>query len=144
MSEGERSRIDWGAFAQSMGYSDEELKAFRSRPNNEYVVENAHLLDRWWIVAEVIEAHGCAAGHRVGDRIYFSAGGVLETAKNPDRICISALSPLATAVAAFQERIISGLDPAPYLYRRVGCVDVGVRCGGWGHVSFELYVLPRE
>ena len=144
MSEPQGASIDWAAFAQSMGYSDEELTAFRSRPNNEYVVRNAHLLDRWWIVAEAIEAHGCAAGHKVGEKIYFSAGGVLETEKNPGRICISVLATLATSVALFQERIIAGLDPAPYLYRRVGCVDVGVHCGGWGHVSFELSAVPKE
>jgi hypothetical protein len=143
MSEKQVSDVDWAAFAESMGYSDAELSAFRSRPNNQYVVENASLLDRWWIVAEVTESHGCAAGLKVGDRITLSASGVLETAQNPARICVAAFAPLATSLALFQERIIAGLDPAPYLYRRVGCLDVGVKCGGWGHVAFELYALPR-
>lgn len=135
--------VDWEAFRKSIGYTPEELEAFRSRPNNVYVVENAHRLDRWVIVAEVIESHGCAAGHKVGDRLYFSPHGVLETEKGPSRICVQAIPALASAVAVFQERIIAGLSPDPYLFRQVGCVDVGVACGGWGHIAFRLYAVPR-
>ncbi|MDH7489110.1 MAG: hypothetical protein QHH80_06340 [Anaerolineae bacterium] len=135
--------VDWEAFRQGMGYTPEELEAFRSHANNAYVVENAHLLDRWVIVAEVIDSHGCAAGHKVGDKLYFSPHGVLETEKGPARICVQAIPALASAVAVFQERIIAGLSPDPYLFRQVGCVDVGVACGGWGHVAFRLYALPR-
>ena len=127
-----------------MGYSPDELKIFRSHSNNEYVVENAWRLNKWVIVAEVIESHGCAAGHKVGDRIYISSHGVLEAEKSPQRICIQAIPALASAVAVFQERIIAGLTPSPYLFKRVGCVDVGVGCGGWGHIAFNLYTLPRE
>jgi uncharacterized repeat protein (TIGR04076 family) len=137
--------VNWAAFAQAMGYSDEELKVFRSQPNNEYVVRNAARLNRWWIVAEVIEAHGCAAGHKVGQTITFSAAqGTLEADKSPAHICMATLSALATAVAVYQERIVSGLDPDANLYRRLGCVDAGLQCGGWGHVSFKLYAVPRE
>ncbi len=139
------SDVDWAAFAQSMGYSDEDLKLFRSQPNNEYVVRNAARLDPWLIVAEVIEAHGCAAGHKVGEKIVFSAAqGTLLTAQSPARICASVLGTLATGVAVFQERIVSGLEPDANLYRRLGCVDAGLQCGGWGRVSFKLYGVPRE
>ncbi len=145
MADEERPRetVDWEAFRQSLGYTPEELEAFRSQPNNVYVVENAQRLDRWVIVAEVVESHGCAAGHRVGDKLYFSPHGVLEADRGPSRICVQAIPALASAVAVFQERIIAGLSPDPYLFRHVGCVDVGVACGGWGHIAFRLYALPR-
>lgn len=136
--------FDWEAFRQSMGYSPEELQTFRSHPNNEYVAKHAQRLDKWWIVAEVVESHGCAAGHEVGDKIYFSPHGVLETEKSPSRICLHAFPGLASAVAVMQERIISGLDPAPNLFKHIGCIDVGVQCGGWGHIAFKLYGMPRE
>jgi hypothetical protein len=134
---------NWEAFRQSMGYSVEELEVFRSHPNNVYVVENVSRLDKWLIVAEVIESHGCAAGHKLGDRLYFSPHGVLEMERNPARICLHIFPALAAALPTFQERIISGLDPNPNLFRRVGCLDVGVTCGGWGHVAFKLYAVPN-
>ena len=135
---------DWEAFRQSMGYSVEELEVFRSHPNNVYVVENVSRLDKWLIVAEVIESHGCAAGHKLGDRLYFSPHGVLEMERNPAQICLHIFPALAAALPTFQERIISGLDPNPNLFRRVGCLDVGVTCGGWGHVAFNLYAVPNK
>ncbi len=135
---------DWEAFRVSMGYSAEELAQFRLHPNNEFVVQYASRLDRWVVVAEVIEAHGCAAGHRLGDKLYLSPHGVLEADRSPARICLQAFPALASAVAVFAERIISGLEPDPYLFRRVGCVDVGVRCGGWGHIAFNLRAIPRD
>lgn len=146
MSEAEEvgQPVDWDALGRSLGYSAEELQAFRSHPNNVYVAENAWRLDQWWIVAEVVASHGCAAGHRVGDKIYFSASGTLETAKSPTCICLHALPGLASAVAVIQERIIAGLDPSPSLFKHVGCIDVGVQCGGWGHIAFDVYGIPRE
>jgi hypothetical protein len=69
---------------------------------------------------------------------------LLEAAKSPPRICVQAFPALASAVAVFQERIVAGLDPDPYLFKRVGCVDVGVTCGGWGHIAFNLYTVPSE
>ena len=146
MSEQERSpqELDWEAFAESMGYSPDQLEIFRSHPNNEFVAKHAGRLDKWWIVAEIVESHGCAAGHEVGDKIYFSPHGVLETEKSPPRICLHAFPGLASAVAVMQERIISGLDPDPNLFRHIGCIDVGVQCGGWGRIAFKLYGVPRD
>ncbi len=134
---------DWEAFRRDMGYSPEELAAFRSHANNAYVVEHAARLNAWVIVAQVVESHGCAAGHKVGDRLYLSPHGVLEADRGPARICLQAIPAIGTALAVFQERIMAGLDPDPYLFRHVGCVDVGVRCGGWGHIAFRLYAVPR-
>jgi hypothetical protein len=138
------SQPDWEAFRHSMGYSPEELAVFRSKPNNEYVVQHASRLDGWLVVAEIIESQGCATGHKIGDKFILSPHGVLIAEKSPPRICLQTIPALASAVAVFAERIIAGLEPNPYLFRRVGCVDVGVKCGGWGHVAFELYAVPNE
>ena len=27
---------------------------------------------------------------------------------------------------------------------RVGCFDVGIRCGGWGHIALEVKIEDRE
>ena len=141
---GSAGRLDWASFAADMGYSPEQLEMFCSHPNNVFVAENAARLDDWVIVAEVIESHGCAAGHGVGARLYFSPHGVLLTERAPARVCLHAFPALASAVAVIQERIISGLDPSPNLFKRVGCMDVGVGCGGWGHIAFDLYAEPVD
>lgn len=94
-NESTRGAMDWEAFRLSMGYTPEELDVFRSHANNAYVVENADRLNRWVIAAEVMDSHGCAAGHKVGDRLYFSPHGVLETEKSPLRICVQAIPALA-------------------------------------------------
>lgn len=144
MSENESASqsFDWDDFGRSMGYSLDELETFRSHPNNEFVAQHAGRLDKWWIVAEVTESHGCAAGHEVGEKLFFSPHGLLETEKGPRRICLHAFPGLASAVAVMQERIISGLDPD--LFRHIGCIDVGVQCGGWGRIAFKLYGVPRD
>ena len=90
----------------------------------------------------MIESHGCAAGLKVGDKIHMSPQGTLLADRSPAHICLQVFPPLAAALAVYAERIISGLDPEPYLFKRVGCLDVGVRCGGWGHVAFYLYAIP--
>jgi len=105
-------------------------------------MQHADRLNAWVIVAEVVASHGCAAGHQVGQRFYFSPHGLYLSTKGPDSPCLQIPVAAAPAVAVMQERIISGLTPEPYLFNHVGCVDVGLACGGWGHVALRLYAEP--
>jgi hypothetical protein len=56
-----------------------------------------------------------------------------------------------------QQADAPGADEAPLPYRisemsntndmrlnRVGCFDVGVRCGEWGHIAMEVKVEDRQ
>jgi uncharacterized repeat protein (TIGR04076 family) len=138
------SPADWEAFRQQMGYSVEELAEFRADPRRAYVMQHADRLDAWVIVAEVVASHGCAAGHRVGQRFYISPHGVYVSTRGPAAPCLQVLVAVAPAVAVMQERIIAGLSPEPYLFNHVGCVDVGLACGGWGHVALWLYAEPAR
>jgi len=54
------------------------------------------------------------------------------------------LPPLSMAVAVIQERLCSDLDPEPYMFDRLSCLDVGVRCGGWGQAIFKIYPVRRS
>jgi hypothetical protein len=36
------------------------------------------------------------------------------------------------------------VDPDSLRFRRTGCFDVGVRCGGWGHIVMEVRVQERS
>jgi hypothetical protein len=38
----------------------------------------------------------------------------------------------------------AGVDANDIRFKRVGCGDVGLQCGGWGHIVMELKVEDRE
>jgi uncharacterized repeat protein (TIGR04076 family) len=134
----------WRLFQQHLGYSDEEMALFRTNPRNAEVVAKAPELMRKTIVAEVREAHGCNSQHRVGDRFIFDGAGNLLTGKSPRRICIYALQALVGPILATNELVYAEVDPNSLRLRHVGCMDVGLRCGGWGHVAMEVRVEDRS
>ena len=138
----EASKIDWKRFQEEIGYTDEELALFRANPKAVKLLERSEAMAEWEIVAEVMTAHGCSH-HRVGDKIILSPLGVLLTRKSPEKVCIQALAPLALAVAVIQERFVNGLEPEPVMFDRLGCCDVGVECGGWGHICLKTYAVRR-
>ena len=87
--------------------------------------------------------HGCA-NHKPGDKIILSPLGLLRAHEGPETICVHALPPLSVAVAVIQERLCSDLDPEPYMFERLSCLDVGVRCSGWGQAVFKIYPVRRS
>jgi uncharacterized repeat protein (TIGR04076 family) len=138
------SPAEWETFRQQMDYSEQELAEFRADPRRAYVMQHGDRLDAWVIVAEVVASHGCAAGHHVGQRFHFSPNGLYLSDQGPAAPCLQVLVAVAPAVAVMQERIVSGLDPEPYLFNHTGCVDVGLACGGWGHVALRLFAEPAH
>ncbi len=134
----------WIMVQKHLGYSDEEMKIFRANPRNADVLSKTALMLNKTIVAEVIEAHGCDSGHKAGDKFYFDGRGVsLLTKLGPSRVCIFALHSIALAMPALAELMYAGVDPNNMRFNRFGCVDVGVRCGGWGHIIMEIKVGDR-
>jgi len=134
----------WKFFQQHLGYSDEELELFRSNPKNADIISKAQDLMNKTIIAEVVASHGCNSQHRVGDKFYFDGAGNLLTKLNPKRICIHALSALSGPIIVANELFYAGIDPNEMRLNRVGCFDVGIRCGGWGHIALELKVEDRK
>ena len=135
----------WKMLQRHLGYSDEDMKIFRANPRNEDVLSKTAAMLNKTIVAEVIESHGCDSGHKAGDKFYFDGRGVsLLTRLGPSRVCIFALHSVALAMPALAELIYAGIDPNKMRFNRFGCVDVGVRCGGWGHIVLELSVEDRD
>ena len=134
----------WKFFQQHLGYSDEEMALFRANPRNEEVLAKGPELMQKTIVAEVVESHGCNTQHKVGDRFIFDGAGNLLTTKCPRRICIYALHALAGPIFTSNELLYAGVDPDSLRFRRTGCFDVGVRCGGWGHIVMEVRVEDRS
>ena len=128
----------WRVMQKRLGYSDEEMALFRNNPRNEQVLDKAKILADLHFIAEVVEAHGCNSRHKKGDRFRLDGYGNLLKEQNPDRICIFALGALAPLVFAAQELVYAGVDPNEMRFRSVGCVDVGIACGGWGKVVMQL------
>ena len=134
----------WKFMQQHLGYTDEELEKFRSNPKNVDIMSKAPGLMNKTIVAEVIASHGCASQHHVGDKFYFDGAGNLITKLSPKRICVHALSVLSGPMVVVNELFYAGIDPNDMRLNRVGCFDVGIQCGGWGHIAMEVKVEDRK
>jgi len=134
----------WKMFQRHLGYNDEEMKKFRENPRNEDVLSKSPALMNKTIVLKVVESHGCNSQHKVGDTFYFDGAGNLLTKLCPQRICIYALNSMTGLIFASNELFYAGIDPNEMRFRRTGCFDVGVQCGGWGHIVMELSVEDRD
>jgi uncharacterized repeat protein (TIGR04076 family) len=134
----------WNFYQKHLGYTDAEMKKFRANPRNEDVISKAPALMNKTMIVEVVESHGCNSQHKVGDKFYFDGSGNLLTKLCPKRICISAMSSVAALIQASSELFYAGVDPNEMRFKRAGCSDVGVQCGGWGHIAMELRVEERK
>ncbi|MDD5312778.1 MAG: hypothetical protein PHO26_07070 [Dehalococcoidia bacterium] len=136
----------WNQLQQHLNYSDEEMKIFRADPRNIAAMSKYNeTMRNKTVVVEVIESRGCDGGHKAGDKYYFDGRGVgLLTKLCPNRVCIFALSAMAANMIAVAELMYAGVDPNKMMFRRFGCPDVGVRCGGWGHTVMEVRVEDRK
>jgi len=132
-----------GFLKEMLGYSDDEMEEFVADTRNKLVLTKMAELANKTIVAEFVESHGCYIGHRKGDRLFFDGGGNLITGKAPRRVCPFAITALTPLLFAVQELAYAGADPGELLFNRAGCPDVGLNCGGWGHVVMELTVEDR-
>ena len=130
----------WNLLQVHLGYSDEEMTLFRQNPATEDVVTKAPALMNKTIVAEVTASHGCFSEHRLGQKIYLDGAGNLLSEQCPPKMCVHLIGALSTVVYGAQELFFAGVDPNELRFKRVGCFDVGVRCGGWGNVVLEVRV----
>ena len=139
------SEDNWKLVQKHLCYTDDEMKIFRADPRNEDTLSKTIPMLNKTFVAEVVESHGCDSGHKVGDRIYFDGRGIsLLTKLGPSRICIFALHSLALAMPAVAELFYAGVDPNQMRFKRFGCPDVGIKCGGWGHIVMEISMEDRK
>ena len=134
----------WDFMQKRLGYTDEEMKEFRENPRNENVLFKAPALMKKTIVVEVVESQGCNSQHKAGEKFYFDGAGNLITKLCPKRICIYALSSVSKLIFASNELFYAGVDPNEMLFKRAGCFDVGVQCGGWGHIVMEIRLEDRK
>ena len=134
----------WKVMKDRLGYTDEEMKAFRENPRNEDVLSKAPALLDKMILLEVVASDGCNSRHKVGDKFHFDGAGNLLTDRGPKKICIYALNAAASMIFASNELFYAGVDPNDMRFKRAACFDVGVQCGGWGRIVLELSVQDRK
>jgi uncharacterized repeat protein (TIGR04076 family) len=134
----------WKFCQKHLGYNDDEMKKFRQNPRNEDVISKAPALMNKTIVFEVIESKGCNSQHKIGDKFYFDGSGNLLTKLCPKKICFGALNAMPPLIGMAHELFYAGVDPNEMRFKRAGCVDVGIQCGGWGRVVMELKFEDRK
>ena len=79
-----------------------------------------------------------------GDKFYLDGAGNIISKLSPKRMCIFPLASLASLVFGIHELFYAGIDPNEMRFKRTGCLDVGVHCGGWGHIVMEVRVEDRK
>lgn len=134
----------WDPIQSHLGYTDDEVKLFKENPRNTDVFAKAPALMNKTIVAEVVASKGCNSQHKNGDKLYFDGAGNLITKLAPKRICVYALSAISKLIFASNELFYAGVDPNEMRFKRIGCFDVGVQCGGWGHIVLELKMEDKK
>jgi uncharacterized repeat protein (TIGR04076 family) len=134
----------WKVMQKRLGYSDEEMALFKADPRNADVISKGAGLADKRIVLEVVESHGCNSRHQVGDRFTFDAFGNLLTRLCPEKVCAYSLNSALMMVFAANEMLYAGVDPNEIRFKRTGCFDVGLQCGGWGRIVLELRVEDRD
>jgi uncharacterized repeat protein (TIGR04076 family) len=134
----------WKVVQRRLGYTDQEMELFKSDPRNVEILMKAPELMNKTIVAEVMESHGCISQHKVGDRFHLDGAGNLISALCPEKMCIYAISCLKHVVFAMGEMLCAGVDPNELRFKRTGCFDVGLECGGWGRVVMEVRIEDRK
>ena len=134
----------WKFYQDLLGYTDEELEQFKKIPGTEDIISKAPEQMKRTIVFEVVASHGCASQHKVGDKFYFDGSGNLLTKLAPKRICMNALTAMAPYITAANELFYAGVDSNEMRFKRTACHDVGLQCGGWGNVVFEIKVEERK
>jgi uncharacterized repeat protein (TIGR04076 family) len=134
----------WKVFQDHLGYTNEEMKLFRTNPRNIDILSKTPALMNKTIIAEVVESHGCNSQHKVGEKFYFDGAGNLMTKLCPKKICIYALNSIMPLIFTSNELLYAGADPNEMRFKRAGCFDVGVQCGGWGRIVMELRVEERK
>jgi hypothetical protein len=132
-------------YAHKVGYSEEEVEAFREKGHRvRHVKKLAEMSLTKAIEVEIISSKNCNSNHTVGQKLLLDADGNFITKSCPKRICIYLAAQLPIPIALINERLSEGLDPNNFHFNRiVRCADVGVNCLGYGEVMAKVEVISR-
>lgn len=129
---------------QQLGYSDEEWEKWKAEPRNMAIAERMSDFMKYEVVVEVTKSHGCAMGHKPGDKFYFNASAALLCKKGISHICAGALMPVLPHAWGVLDKIAMGMDPTKVAFNHVRCIDVGLENGGWGEILMEVRIEGKQ
>jgi uncharacterized repeat protein (TIGR04076 family) len=132
----------WRGAQKHLGFTDDELRIFRSNPAHKKAMENAPGFATMQMVVEVVEAHNCAAGYKAGDRFVIDSEGLLVTESCPQRLCVGAIFSFKPLVDRMWQAFFD--NSAEILHDTVRCPDVGVEKGGAGTVTMRIHAEPKD
>lgn len=132
----------WCKLQGILGYTDEELEIFRSEPKKVKAMEEGARFATQNMVIEIIDAHNCAMGYKVGDRFVVDGGGALIVDQCPAKLCVGAIAAFKTLTDRMWQAFYDGKSEV--LHDTVHCPDVGVREGGWGMITMRVSSIARE
>jgi uncharacterized repeat protein (TIGR04076 family) len=132
-------------FGERVGYTEADLQQFQAGdPRVRQIERLTRAAAKYSIQVEVVKARNCNSGYQAGNKFILDVNGNFIAKLCPGRLCVYAVSQLAVPVALINERLGEGLDPNHFHFmHQVRCLDVGVACGGYGEVRFEVKVVPR-
>ena len=133
----------WRMLQQLLGYSDEQLEAFRKHPKKSKGAAMLLTSDNmdWTMVFEVVHSHGCSNSLRVGDKLFFTASGLLDTRRSSPW-CSLALSHTSVFTNIAHALGCQGINPHETYFDHVSCLDCGSEFG-WGQVIMKIYWLKE-
>lgn len=125
-------------------YTDEQVGMVASNPKLMDMIKKVPQLISTDFVFEIEKAHGCGCQHQPGQQIKLNGNGALACGNSHSNICIYLLQSFAPIVYGAQEFIYAGLDPNNMKFTTVGCLDVGAKCGGFGHVTVNFKAISKQ
>jgi uncharacterized repeat protein (TIGR04076 family) len=136
--------FDWKAFQKHMGYTDEEMKALKNDPEKMQYAQTIFTpeIQNKWLIFEVVESHGCEAGLKVGDRIYFEGLNTLDV-KRSSNWCLRSFANAYLMGYSMRNLIMQGVDPNEIYADHCGCLDAGSKFG-LGRVIFKAYAVDKS
>lgn len=132
------------AYQRFFNYTDEQIEALKNAPEMEH---QRQVLKGFWanpqakMVAEVVKAENCAAGHQPGDKYVLRADGIVNKEESPQNLCLGALAPLYPFLNVAYERIAEQMDDlSPKGITHAACNDCGLGDGGFGRIVMRITV----
>ncbi|MGA2463373.1 MAG: hypothetical protein ABSH06_03340 [Thermodesulfobacteriota bacterium] len=145
MGNGNKEKIEkrWKKQQEHLGFTDEQIAIHRANPKHVKAMESAPAFVKYKMVIEVIEAHNCGAGHKVGDKFVVDAGGCLVPDEcPPGRICVSLVYAMKPVVDRMWQAFYD--NSTDVFQDTVHCSDVGTHRGGWGEVTMRIRAVPKD
>jgi len=120
-----------------IGYTDDDILKTTPRQHKSWKAQDK--LNEWFLVAEVVESHNCAARNQVGDRYVLQSGTSLLPHESTVRfLCTGAICRIHELSMVLYERLAEGLDPRDFAANEyVWCIDTGVEHGGYGRILLK-------